>query len=305
MNKDKLCERIIYSIIKNKTSSEICKELHISREEFLMGLRAIVESGTPINVDKNGEVLSFGFPKRQKTVYNMPINKEHIRLGLLGDTHLGSKYDDVPSLNRAYDLFEDKQVDVVFHSGDFVDGIVSNGDYFKELKETTYNGQLHYAIDRYPKYSGKTFAVSGNHDDYWHMITGREIIKDISKERDDIVYLGSSRRFVNINGLLVNVLHGQFNRYNPINNIYEYVNNLPVDRKPHIMHSGHYHNGKYVLYDGVEMFRSGAYMKTSPHDIAQGLRPFNTTFMVDVYFDDNGNVVEVKHKEYEIGNKRR
>ena len=37
---------------------------------------------------------------------------------------------------------------------------------FRNLKETTYEGQLHYAIDKYPKYSGKTFAVSGNHDDY-------------------------------------------------------------------------------------------------------------------------------------------
>lgn len=298
MNIDKLCEKIIYLIIQNKTSSQICKELNISREEFLMGLRAISESGTHINVDKNGEVLSFGFPKRQKTTYDMPLNKEHIRLALLGDTHLGSKYDDVDSLRRAYDVFEDKKVDVVFHSGDVTDGIVSNGDYFKELKETTYDGQLRYAIDRYPKYSGKTFAVSGNHDDYWHMITGREIIKDISEERDDIVYLGSSRRFININGLKINVLHGKFSRKNPINNIYEYVNNLPEDRKPNIIHSGHYHNGEYVLYDGVKMFRNGAYMKTSPHDIAQGLTSDNATYMVDVYFDDNGNVAEVKHMKH-------
>lgn len=296
MNMEKLCERIIYLIQCKKTTNEICRELRIKKEELFDALMYIRESGTEIKVSK-GEIVTYRFPKRDKTICNMPINKDHVKLGLVGDSHLGSKYDDVDSLKRAYDFFEDEQVDLVFHSGDFTDGMVSTGDYFKELKETTYDGQLYYAIDKYPKYSGKTFAVSGNHDDYWHVLTGKEIIRDISDFRDDIVYLGSSRRFININGLKINVLHGKFSKNNPINNIYEYVSNIPCDRTPHIVHSGHYHTGNYILYSGVKMYRTGAFMKPNPHDAKFGLTNDNTIFFVDVYFDDYGNVAEINHKQ--------
>ena len=297
MNEDILCEKLIYLIQCKKKVNEICRTLRINRETLFELLRYIREKGTFINVDEHGEILRYKFPERNKTTYNMPINKDHVVLGLIGDTHLGSKYDDIDSLNRAYDIFDTKNVDVVFHSGYLVDGLVSTGDYFKELKETTYDGQLYYAIDRYPKYSGKTFSVSGNHDDYWHVLTGKEIIKDISEEREDIVYLGSSRRIISINGLKLIVLHGKFSKRNPINNIYEYVDNISNDINPNIIHSGHYHTGKYVVYSGIEMFRTGAFMKQNPHDMKHGLLNDNSLFLIDVYFDDYGNVAEIKHKQ--------
>ena len=53
---------------------------------------------------------------------------------------------------------------------------------------------------------------------------------------------------------------------NPINNIYSYLDNIPNYKKPDIVHSGHYHTTKYQDYEGIEMFRSGAFMHQTPHD---------------------------------------
>lgn len=294
----KLQERIIYVIQANPKYNikQVCKELGISMEMLLINLRQISDSGIKIDV-VDGEILRFKWPERNKTIYNMPLDKDHIKLGLLGDTHLASKYDDVESLNRAYDMAEKKQVDVIFHSGDLVDGIVSTPGYFSELKEKTYTGQLEYAVDRYPKYSGKTLVVSGNHDDYWYRLTGKEIIKDVADKRSDIEYLGSSRRIIDINGLRVNVLHGKFKGSNRINNIYSYLDNLPSDIKPDIVHSGHYHTGKYQEYNGTEMFRSGAFMRQTPHDKAKDHNPEDAVYFVDVYYDDDGNVAEITHEK--------
>ena len=294
----KLQERIIYVIqaYPKYNIKQVCRELGINMETLLLNLREISDSGIQIDV-VDGEIIRFKWPERNKTVHNMSLGKDHVKLGLLGDTHLASKYDDLDSLNRAYDMIEDKGVDVVFHSGDLVDGIVSTPGYFSELKEKTYTGQLEYAIDRYPKYSGKTLVVSGNHDDYWYRLTGKEIIKDVADKRDDIEYLGSSRRIINIDGLRVNVLHGKFKDSNPINNIYSYLDNIPTYKKPDIVHSGHYHTTKYQDYEGIEMFRSGAFMHQTPHDKKKNHNPEQSMYFVDVYYDDDGNVAEITHEE--------
>lgn len=294
----KLQERIIYVIqaYPKYNIKQVCRELGINMETLLLNLREISDSGIQIDV-VDGEIIRFKWPERNKTVHNMSLGKDHVKLGLLGDTHLASKYDDLDSLNRAYDMIEDKGVDVVFHSGDLVDGIVSTPGYFSELKEKTYTGQLEYAIDRYPKYSGKTLVVSGNHDDYWYRLTGKEIIKDVADKRDDIEYLGSSRRIINIDGLRVNVLHGKFKDSNPINNIYSYLDNIPTYKKPDIVHSGHYHTTKYQDYEGIEMFRSGAFMHQTPHDKKKNHNSEQSMYFVDVYYDDDGNVAEITHEE--------
>lgn len=294
----KLQERIIYVIqaYPKYNIKQVCRELGINMETLLLNLREISDNGIQIDV-VDGEIVRFKWPERNKTIHNMPLDKDHVKLGLLGDTHLSSKYEDLDSLNKAYDMIEDKGVDVVFHSGDLVDGLVSVPGYFSELKEKTYVEQLEYAIDRYPKYSGKTFVVSGNHDDYWYRLTGKEIIKDIADKRDDIEYLGSSRRIIDINGLKVNVLHGKFKDSNPINNIYSYLDNIPEDRRPDIVHSGHYHRSGYREYDGIEMFRSGAFVHQSPHDKTKNHMPEDAMYFVDVYYDDDGNVAEITHEK--------
>lgn len=294
----RLQERIIYVIQANPRYNirQVCRELGITMDELLINLRAISDSGIPIDVE-DGEILRFKWPERNKTIYNMPLGKDHIKLGLLGDTHLASKYDDVESLERAYDLAEDKNTDVILHSGDLVDGLVSVPGYFDELKEKTYTGQVEYVLDKYPNYSGKTLIVSGNHDDYWYRLTGKEIIKEISEKRDDIEYLGSSRRIIDIDGLRVNVLHGKFKDTNPINNIYSYLDNIPRDKKPDIVHSGHYHTAKHQQYHGVEMFRNGSFIKQKPRDDERGLTQDPSMYFVDVYFDDNGNVAEISHEK--------
>ena len=178
----------------------------------------------------------------------------------------------------------------MFHSGDLTDGVLGILGFEKYLKEDTYFGQVKYAIDKYPKYSGKTYAISGNHDDYWTMITGREIIEDISKERSDIVYLGR-RRIVNINGLKIQILHGDFD---PITNSYlkttRYLKS--IENRPHILHTGHKHISNYDVFNGTHMVRAGAIMQRTPILEIKGMKNEKSMYFADITLDNNGNPVE-------------
>lgn len=285
-----LYNKIRCLIQKKYTFDDLCIELKLSRAELIHVLECMNKYGIPITL-KNGEIINHGKTKVIDAPYNITSDKSHVKLGFLGDTHLGSIYDDVKLLETVYSVAEDKNIDYMFHSGDLTDGVLGIIDFEKHLKEDTYFGQVKYAIDRYPKYSGKTYAISGNHDDYWTMLTGREIIEDISDERKDIVYLGR-RRIVNINGLKIQILHGDFD---PITNsrfkATKYLKTIEEDI-PHILHTGHKHISNYDVFNGTHMVRGGAITQRISILETKGIINEKTMYFADITLDNEGNPVE-------------
>lgn len=300
---DELQKKIIYLIQCQRSIDDICKELQLSKEELFSLLRKISDSGIPLNV-LNGGILTFKSAETIKKPYNIKMGKGHIRLGLIGDTHLASKYDDLDLLNRIYDKAEKRKIDAIFHSGDLVDGIVSVPNYFENLKEETYTGQMKYVIDKYPKYSGKTFAISGNHDDYWTHLTGKEIIKDISKERKDIVYLGPSKRIIYIDGLKINVLHGRFKQEGKVKSVKTLIDIIPEEKRPHFIHLGHYHTSLADTYEGVQFFRTSSLVRESPYNMNRMHINEQSIYWIDVYFDDDGKVDKITHEKDTFSKRR-
>ena len=287
--KRELYNKIRCLIQRKGTFSDICNELNLSKEELKYILKCMNEYGIPITLI-NGEIVNHGKTKVIDTPFDITCDKSHVKIGFLSDTHLGSIYDDVNTLRNVYSIAEDKSVDFMFHAGDLTDGVLGIFEFEKHLKEDSYFGQVKYAIDKYPKYSGKTYAISGNHDDYWTMITGREIIEDISDKRRDIVYLGR-RRIVNINGLKIQILHGD---YDPITNSWfkatKYLRS--IEERPNIIHLGHKHISNYDVYNGTHIVRSATIMERTPVLEINGMKNEKSMFFANITFDNNGNPVE-------------
>ena len=142
-------------------------------------------------------------PKKQEDVYELPNNLEHLKLLLISDTHLASKYDRLDILRYLYAKADELGVKHVLHSGDFTDGRSNRPEHIYELREVSYEGQVDYCVDKYPTFDGKTYAISGNHDDWWYKSAGSEIVKAIAKQRDDIIYLGPDVADLKIGGLKI------------------------------------------------------------------------------------------------------
>lgn len=287
--KRELYNKIRCLIQKKYTFSDICKELELSHGELTCILECMNEYGIP-TVIKDGEIVKHDKTKVIETPFNISCDNSHVRLGFLSDTHLASVYDDVVSLEQVYSIAEDKNIDFMFHAGDLTDGVLGIPNFERHLKEDTYYGQVEYVIDKYPKYNGKTYTISGNHDDYWTMLTGREIIEDISKNRSDIVYLGR-RRTVNINGLKIEILHGDFD---PVTNSWFRASKYLrcIGDRPHILHAGHKHISNYYVFDSTHIVRSATIMDRTSRLKASGLKGEKSMFWGDVILDNNGNPVE-------------
>lgn len=289
-----LINKLKYLIKKKKSFAAICEELNLKDYEII-GLVTLLKEGGELIDYVNGEIIKLNKPAKNKDVYEVKHDLEHLKLLLISDTHLCSKYDRLDILRYLYSKAEDKGVKHILHSGDFTDGRSNRPEHVYELKENSFEGQVEYCIDKYPSFSGKTYVIQGNHDNWWYKSTGSEILKPISKAREDIVYLGADVADLKIGKLKVRAFHGQGGiAYAKSYKIQKYLDTIPVSEKPDILQTGHIHQAFYYKQDNTHCFQTSCLEDQTPYCRGLGLANDKSCWWVDVEFDDKGNVHTIK-----------
>lgn len=289
-----LINKLKYLIKKKKDFATICEELNLKDYEIIGLVTLLKEDGELIDY-VNGEIVRLTKPVKSKDVYEVKHDLERLRLLLISDTHLCSKYDRLDILRYLYSKAEDEGVKHVLHSGDFTDGKSNRPEQTYELKENSYEGQIEYCIDKYPSFSGKTYVIQGNHDNWWYKSTGSEILKPISKAREDIVYLGADVADLKIGKLKVRLFHGQGGiAYAKSYKIQKYLDTIPISEKPDILQTGHIHQAFYYKQDNTHCFQTSCLEDQTPYCRGLGLANDKSCWWVDVEFDDKGNVHRIK-----------
>lgn len=288
-----LKSKLKYLVKKGKDIATICKELNLNDYEVYGIVELMKQDGELLEII-NGEIIKLKAPKKINDVYEIKHNLEILRLLLISDTHLCSKYDRLDILRYLYDKAEKLGIKHVLHSGDFTDGRSNRPEHIYELKETSYQGQVDYCIDKYPKFSGKTYVIQGNHDNWWYKSNGSEILKPISNARDDIVYLGADVADLKIGKLKVRLFHGQGGiAYAKSYKIQKYLDSISLNEKPDILQTGHIHQAFYYKHDQTHCFQTGCLENQTPYCRGMGFTNDKSCWWVDVYFDDKGNVYKI------------
>ena len=298
-----LKNKIKILINKKKGLKEICEELNLKDYEIIGLIELMKQDGELIDYI-NGEVIKLKKPIQNGDIYEIPYNLEHLKLLLISDTHLCSKYDRLDILRYLYAKAEDEGVKHILHSGDFTDGRSNRPEQVYELKEHSFQGQVDYCVDKYPKFSGKTYAIQGNHDNWWYKSNGSEILKPISKAREDIVYLGSDVADLKIGKLKIRLFHGQGGiAYAKSYKIQKYLDTIPINEKPDILQTGHIHQAFYYKQDNTHCFQTSCLEDQTPYCRGLGLANDKSCWWVDVQFDDKGNVYSVAPQLETFGKK--
>lgn len=159
-----LCKKIYTLAKKGKSFAAICKDLELKDYEIAGLITLMNQEGYNIEF-VNGEIVILKNPKLVNDIYEIPNNLEHIKLLLISDTHLCSKYDRLDILNYLYEKAESRGVTAILHSGDFTDGRSNRSEHVYELRELSYTGQVDYCVEKYPKSNIPTYIIQGNHDD--------------------------------------------------------------------------------------------------------------------------------------------
>ena len=300
-----LLDKLRYYISKRKKVADIAKDLEIEPYVVYGLVFELINQGYLYDI-VDGEIVQLKKPNKKDEIYMVKNSLEHLRLLLISDTHLCNKADRLDILRYLYDKADREGVRYVLHSGDFTDGR-SRPEQVYELREASYDGQIDYCVEKYPKADGvTTYAISGNHDDWWFKSNGSDIVNAISKRRDDIVYLGPDVADLRIGKLRVHLFHGKgAQAYAKSYKAQKYLDAMGVKDRPHILQLGHIHQAFFYQQDHTHVFQTGCLEDQTPFCRSQGLSNNKSCWWVDVYMDDKGNPVRITQELEEFGPRKR
>lgn len=281
-------------INKKRDLPYICDFLKISEIEAIGVVELLKRDGELVDY-LDGQIIKLDKPIQNKDTYKIPNKLSHIKLLLLSDTHLASKYDRVDILNYIYDKAKKQGITIALHCGDLTDGRSNRAEQVYELKEPSYEGQIKYVVDNYPRIDGiTTYFIDGNHDGWWYKSCGSDIGKAISNERKDLVYLGPDVGDLDIGKLKIRMFHGKGGiAYAKSYKVQKYLDSIPIDEKPDILQMGHIHQAFYFKQDFTHVFQTGCLEDQTPFTRSLGLNNEKSCWWVDIDFDKEGNVLSI------------
>lgn len=293
METEELCNKIKCLIKKQKSFIEICNELQLKDYEVI-GLIGLMKQDGELIDYVNGELVRLKTPPKINDVYQVEASSSHIPLLLISDTHLCSKYDRLDILRYLYAKADERGVKHILHSGDFTDGRSNRPEHIYELREPSYEGQVDYCVEKYPTFDGKTYVISGNHDDWWYKSTGSEIVKAIANRREDIIYLGSDVADMKIGKLKIRLFHGKGgNAYAKSYKVQKYLDSIPLEERPHILQTGHIHQSFYMKQDDTHCFQTSCLEDLTPFARSMGFANDKSVWWVDVEMNDRGQIQNI------------
>lgn len=197
----------------------VIKQLELSREEAALALRQLVK------------------PQRKENYSKHHWNEKHVRIGVISDTHIGSKYFN-------YQAYEDslrrlKDVDAIYHCGDVVEGMSNREGHIYELEKIGLSNQLDYATELLGQYKPHIYFTSANHDEWGKnkanqgILVGPEIERRIPKKA---TFLGEYTANIELaNNVVLRLTHEGANAYALSYSLQKRVNALEGGTKPQII----------------------------------------------------------------------
>ena len=259
------------------------------------GFRIVDDDGAP------GSIRLEKLPPATPTVTRLALAGDEITVGIVSDTHLGSREEALPELLAVYEEFEARGIDTVLHAGDLTAGIgIYRGQQANGLANGmgTYNAQVDYATEVYPQIDGiTTYMIAGNHDIEGEAgRVGFDPVQAVCHRRKDIIYCGAYHGSLELpNGAHATMVHGRGGggyaiSYKP----QRYVESLPPGRKPALLIFGHWHVSGFFRHRQVTCLLAGCFEWQTDLLVRLGLQPDVGAWIVTLRLGDDGSVVGIK-----------
>lgn len=243
------------------------------------------------HLENKGYVVTIDQPEHRQ-IKLQPNRGKKVRFGVVSDTHLGNKYQQITYLHDFYRRAKEFKVNFMLHAGDLVDGQNMHKDQQFELFAHGVKAQAQYAIKNYP-YIPKvnTYVIGGNHDGSGWKDSGADVLAAISAGRPDIVSLGAIQATFHFGPLRIMLMHPDGGvAYARSYKLQKIVEGFEADNKPHILLCGHWHIQCHVSVRNVEAFAIPCFQAQTPFMKRKGLNPVIGGYLFEVEYDESGLV---------------
>ena len=185
-----------------------------------------------------------------------------LKVGVLTDTHGGSKGYSQAMLMLAFEEFAKAEVSRVFHCGDVTEGMSTRQGHIYEL--TPYGigfaAQKALMVQDLSQWDLTPIdMIDGNHDRWYIKAVGALIVQDIAAEIPNAEYRGSDEADLYFGDLCVRLWHGEDGAaYAKSYRGQQVVRSLSEDDLPHVIILGHDHKAGEWEDRGCQIVAAGA-----------------------------------------------
>lgn len=229
-----------------------------------------------------------------------------IKIGIVSDTHGGSQYSLDEEISAAYDHFSALGITDVYHAGDLTEGYRSSRSHtFIGNKAIGFTDQLEYVVKNYPKRHGiTTHVISGNHDLFFMQEGMANIVKAITDQRDDMVYLGDEFARVWLTPKIdLGLVHPDDGvSLNVFNKLFSYVERAG-DKLCRINVIGHYHKNAHIYSRGVDAFFVPSFQRQSKWMNTRNLKSDLGYLILTLRVDKNGDLISLNTEQVMLNDK--
>lgn len=212
-----------------------------------------------------GEIKQLMEPRNSFDAANVSFDGDTVTIGILTDTHIGSKYTDDGLVASALVEMDRQNVDIIVHAGDVTEGMSGRDGHVYELSHIGFQAQREAAVKLFSAVDVPIYFISGNHD-RWYLRKsdiGADIVADIAKETGG-KYLGHDEGDITINGVVVRLWHGEdAGSYAVSYRIQKIVESFTGGEKPNVLIAGHTHKSAYIFDRNVHVISAGCIQSQS------------------------------------------
>jgi predicted phosphodiesterase len=226
-------------------------------------LERLGHDGYRVAEQEGSRVVLQRVPPPSLNVHKALFKGEDVVFGVISDTHLSSKHERLEELHMAYRVMEDEGIKTVYHPGDLVCGLGIFPGQVNEIKNFTYEDQVRYAVDNYPRSATiHTHIISGNHDIEGEFgKVGANPVAAFCNQRDDFTFAGDyDATFELEQGTRINLLHPKGGvSYAASYKLQKFAESFEIGSKPNLMLVGHYHRRLAFEARGIQMLLCGCF----------------------------------------------
>jgi len=238
--------------------------------------------------------------KRQRK-YVLPFEKPELKIGIIGDTHVGSLYHRGAALAAYYQAAEAVGCTHVLVAGDILAGWkVYKGQEF-ELRDRGIEEQLQRVKNEWPRSKMETLFITGNHDASFKNLVGANVGAMISNAREDLVCIGEDQATVCLGDRYrIMLTHpGGGTAYAISYRPQKIVESLAGGRKPNMLCVGHYHKAEFLpSHRNVAILQVGTFESQTPFMARQASAAHVGGWIVSVRFGDKKNGCNAVNAEF-------